>query len=110
MSNEKLLMYGAAAYIAYTVIKKRGLSVSGGVAVGGNQLPVPTTKAQENALNAQTAINLAAGLKGLFTSGNTTDSQPTVTDTSQSGTSDLYSTDASTASDFWAVNPPAGYN
>lgn len=110
MSTEKLIIYGVAAYIAYSVIRRKGLSVSGGVNVGGVRRT--NSQAQETQTNVRTALDLAYGIKGLFGGGARTDKPGGTVGIDESldqGRESVISYDDLTNTDTWAANPYNGY-
>ena len=101
MQTEKLIIYGVVAYVAYSVIRRKGLQLNGAIGVSGRPAYSP---AQQNQINAQTALSLAYGIKGLFGGGGSAPSGISVPSTMGPNES-IVSPDELNNTDDWAANP-----
>lgn len=102
MQTEKLIIYGVAAFIAYSVIRRKGIRVNGGIGISGQ--PAPYSPAQQNRIDARTALDLAYGIKGLFGGGGSAPSGVNVPSTMGPNES-IVSPDELHNTDDWAANP-----
>lgn len=112
MSTEKLIIYGAVAFAAWTLFNRQQLRVNNG-RVTGMVRPTPgANRATENQINARTALDLAYGIKGLFTGGATSDKPGSTVGLDESldqGREKVILTDDLRNTDNWAANPWDAY-